>query len=322
MQFNWIDLLFIVFVIYSLIDGWQRGFIALISHLVSLVGATWVAAQYHDAAGDFIGTTFGIAPMWRGMLGYLVVAFFAQIVIDVFCSLLIRFVPQKFLVQKINNALGSLTAVSIVVVIAAFMVLLLLELPLRGTIKTDIQNSFISKQLIHLAETYGGPAGASIANTARNITKFLTIEPGSQESLTLQLPEGLTNLPVDVRDEVEMVKLVNSERASRGIAPLTVDAKMTKVAEAKSRDMFARRYFSHYDPDGKTVVDHFTAAGISFQLAGENLAFAPDLATAHKGLMDSPGHKANILDVQFHRIGIGVIDGGIYGKLYTQEFAD
>lgn len=322
MQFNWIDIVIVVCIIYSVIDGWQRGFIALISHLISLVGAMWVAAMYHDVAGNFIGTTFGIIPMWRGMLGYLVVAFVAQIAIDVFCSLLIRFVPQKLLVQKINNALGSLTAVAIVIVIAAFMLLLLLELPLRGTIKTDIQKSYISKQLIRLLETYGGPAGISVANTARNITKFLTIEPGSQETLPLQLPAGMTNLPVDVTDEVRMVALVNAERTSRGIPALTNDAKMIKVAEAKSRDMFARRYFSHYDPDGKTVVDHFTAAGISFQFAGENLAFAPDLSTAHKGLMDSTGHRANILSVQFRRIGIGVIDGGIYGKLYTQEFAD
>ena len=56
--------------------------------------------------------------------------------------------------------------------------------------------------------------------------------------------------------------------------------------------------------------------------AGENLALAPTTEFAHEGLMNSPGHRANILNGQFRRVGIGVLDGGIYGKMFVQEFTD
>ena len=63
-------------------------------------------------------------------------------------------------------------------------------------------------------------------------------------------------------------------------------------------------------------------ADVDFILAGENLAFAPSLDLAHDGLMQSQGHRENILAEEFSRIGIGVIDGGSYGKMFVQVFAD
>ncbi len=86
--------------------------------------------------------------------------------------------------------------------------------------------------------------------------------------------------------------------------------------------MFARGYFSHTDPDGKSPFDRIAAAGITYKAAGENLAYAANVDLAHAGLMRSPGHRANILETDFGRVGIGVIDGGIYGRMFTQNFRD
>ena len=63
-------------------------------------------------------------------------------------------------------------------------------------------------------------------------------------------------------------------------------------------------------------------AGVEFFIVGENLAFAPTLEIAHDGLMQSPGHRKNILEEEFERVGIGVIDGGSYGRMFVQVFAD
>jgi uncharacterized protein YkwD len=60
--------------------------------------------------------------------------------------------------------------------------------------------------------------------------------------------------------------------------------------------------------------------GVRFLAAGENLALAPSLQVAHNGLMNSPGHRRNILDHQFGRVGIGIMDGGIRGLMVTQNF--
>jgi uncharacterized protein YkwD len=84
--------------------------------------------------------------------------------------------------------------------------------------------------------------------------------------------------------------------------------------------MFARGYFSHHTPDGKDPFDRMREGEVRFRTAGENLALAPTLQIAHNGLMDSPGHRANILRPQFGRLGIGILDGGRYGLMVTQKF--
>ena len=63
-----------------------------------------------------------------------------------------------------------------------------------------------------------------------------------------------------------------------------------------------------------------TEAGVKFRTAGENLALAPTLQLAHTGLMNSPGHRANILRPEFGRLGIGIMDGGFRGIMVSQEF--
>ena len=95
---------------------------------------------------------------------------------------------------------------------------------------------------------------------------------------------------------------------------------MTRVARAHSKDMFTRGYFAHNTPEGKTPFDRMRAANIVFTAAGENLALAQTLEIAHNNLMNSPGHRANILQPAFGRLGIGVLDGGFYGLMISQEF--
>ena len=121
-------------------------------------------------------------------------------------------------------------------------------------------------------------------------------------------------------DEQQMLDLVNKERTSRGLAALKVNATLTQVARAHSRDMINRSYFSHNNPDGKTPFDRMKAAGVTYRTAGENIAGAPSTQTAHTNLMNSSGHRANILNSNFTEVGIGIIDGGRYGKMFTQNF--
>ena len=86
--------------------------------------------------------------------------------------------------------------------------------------------------------------------------------------------------------------------------------------------MFEKGYFSHNSPEGKTPFDRIDTAQIQYKAAGENLAYAPSVEVAHEGLMNSPGHKENILRPEFGTLGVGVIDGGINGKMFCQEFTD
>jgi len=120
--------------------------------------------------------------------------------------------------------------------------------------------------------------------------------------------------------EQQMVDLVNQERASRGLQPLAVDDRLVKIARLKSADMIANNYFAHTSPVYGSPFDMMKAAGITYRKAGENLAGAGGVAAAHSALMNSTGHRANILDPVYTRIGIGIIKGGPYGYMFTQEF--
>ena len=149
---------------------------------------------------------------------------------------------------------------------------------------------------------------------------FLTIEPQSNESVDLNFKTKTTS--VDQTSEQAMLQMVNSERTSWGIPMLSFSQSLTTVGIAHCQDMFAKGYFSHYSQNGLSPFDRMAEANITYNFAGENLALAPSVDLAMKGLMQSPGHKANILSTDFRKIGIGVVNGGIYGEMFCQEFTD
>ena len=116
--------------------------------------------------------------------------------------------------------------------------------------------------------------------------------------------------------------MVNSEREQRGFKKLSFDPNLRDVGRLHSADMFRRGYFSHYSPEGKSVAERAVEAGIDYLVIGENLAYAPNLELSHRGLMNSPGHRANILSSDFGKIGIGIQDGVVYGLMVTQVFSN
>lgn len=98
----------------------------------------------------------------------------------------------------------------------------------------------------------------------------------------------------------------NAERTSRGIAALSLNSKLNQAAQAKANDMVARDYWSHTSPDGQQPWVFISNAGYSYQKAGENLAYGfSSSSETIVGWMNSAGHKANILDVNFKDVGFG-----------------
>lgn len=113
-------------------------------------------------------------------------------------------------------------------------------------------------------------------------------------------------------EESQVFTLLNQVRGQHGLAPLQCDLGGAEVARNHSQDMCNRGYFSHYSPDGRAPWDRLSAAGVQFYSAGENIAMGyPDAQTVHNGWMNSPGHRQNMLDGGWMRVGIGrVICGG------------
>jgi uncharacterized YkwD family protein len=121
-------------------------------------------------------------------------------------------------------------------------------------------------------------------------------------------------------DENYIFQQVNSERAQAGLAPLEIDYRLVRTARAKSQDMIDNGYFDHQSPVLGSPFDQMQNAGISYRFAGENIAGNNSVSQAMQAWINSPGHRANILNPDFTRIGIGVVDGGPDGKMLTQHF--
>ena len=113
-----------------------------------------------------------------------------------------------------------------------------------------------------------------------------------------------------------MIKLTNDARAAAGCPALRANAKLAKAALLHSQDMAAKEYFEHNSLDGRTPWDRIEAQGYIGIAYGENIAWgytsAADVVAAW---MDSPGHRANILDCEFRDIGIGIAQ-----TYWTQDF--
>ncbi|MGW2425271.1 sigma-70 family RNA polymerase sigma factor [Streptomyces sp. NPDC001709] len=118
----------------------------------------------------------------------------------------------------------------------------------------------------------------------------------------------------------QVVALVNKERSAAGCGPLTEDPQLQKAAQGHSDDMAARHFFDHTNPDGADPGQRITAAGYRWSTYGENIAQGQQTAAAvMESWMNSPGHRANILNCSFKDIGVGVHKGA-GGPWWTQDF--
>jgi uncharacterized YkwD family protein len=123
-------------------------------------------------------------------------------------------------------------------------------------------------------------------------------------------------------EEQSMLSLVNVARAKAGSGPLQIDASLAKLARMKAQDMVNKGYFSHTSPIYGSPYEMLKSYGVNYSFAGENLAGAASVQRAHDNLMDSPGHRDNILNQNFTRVGIGVVSSEAYGRIYVQIFTD
>ncbi len=119
--------------------------------------------------------------------------------------------------------------------------------------------------------------------------------------------------------EARVLSLVNTERAKAGCSPVVADPELAALAESHSEDMAERGYFSHTTPDGRSPWDRADAAGVD-HMGGENIARGQaDAETVMESWMNSPGHRANILNCDFRTLGVGAhfAQGGPW---WTQAF--
>jgi len=121
--------------------------------------------------------------------------------------------------------------------------------------------------------------------------------------------------------QTRVLELVNIERGKAGLKSLSMNTNLNKVATVKSQDMADKNYFDHNSPTYGSPFDMMKQFGITYRSAGENIAMGQTTPEqVMNGWMNSPGHRANILNSSFTQIGIGIAKNSS-GRLYwTQQF--
>ncbi|MDX2560836.1 CAP domain-containing protein [Streptomyces sp. TX20-6-3] len=105
----------------------------------------------------------------------------------------------------------------------------------------------------------------------------------------------------------DVIALANAERERAGCGPLHSESHLRTAAQGHADDMSARDYYEHDNPEGRDAGDRMTGAGYTWSTWGENIHRGPKTPVrAMEDWMDSPGHRANILNCAFKDIGVGV----------------
>ena len=315
---NWVDLVIVATLILFALEALRGPLIVEILNMASFLVAFVLSFNFYNFPARFFEIQFKIPHGLSLGLGFMLMWFVSE---TAFYFIVRKLIPKMPTLKiKSLELLSIIPAVLRSLIFIALFLVMVATFPIQPSIKKAVLDSKIGSQILQHAYAMEGPVKAVFGGVSNDSLTFLTIKPKGDEKVDLGFQTDKFSL--DETSENSMIELVNKERISRGLKALRFDSRLRKVARAHSEDMFKRGYFAHISPEGKSVADRATAAGIDFLVIGENLAYAPNVELAHKGLMNSEGHRENILSTDFGKIGIGVIDGGIYGRLFTQVFSN
>lgn len=325
--FNALDGLLLAVIIFYCYEGYLLGFFRATLDFLSFIVSFLLGLVLFAPVSVWLVSIFALPQGFANAIAFFIIALVSEITITLLLRRLDQFAParpnkslSKELFKKIDHPLGVLPGLASSYVILSFLLTVIIALPASPLLKQLVIGSRLGSTLVAhtasvqhaLSDVFGG----AITDTLN----VMTVKP--QGDATISLNFHVASPTVDEQAEAAMVRLVNSERQRRGLAPLSVDPALLVLARSYGTDMFQKGFFSHYDTEDKSPFDRMNDAGIIYLHAGENLALAPSTQLSHQGLMNSPGHRANILSPQYKKIGIGVMDGGVYGKMYVQEFTD
>ncbi|PIR79802.1 MAG: hypothetical protein COU25_03480 [Candidatus Levybacteria bacterium CG10_big_fil_rev_8_21_14_0_10_35_13] len=324
---NWIDLVIIILIAFYAVEGYFLGFFASLIDLISFIFSFVFGLSFYSIIAKFLVVYLHTPQGFANAIGFLVLAIVSEIILNVILkkflfrfSVYFKIHTQKSRVFVMESVLGILPGALSAVILSAFILSLIITLPFSVFLKRSVNDSKIGRVLVLNTQGFAKSLNQVFGGAVNDTLSFLTIEPKSNKSVNLNFKTK--NLSTDIVSENEMFSFVNSERVKRGLSELSFSQDLTNVGRDHCKDMLERGYFSHNTPEGLTPFDRMAAAGIAFKYGGENLALAPNSSLAMKGLMESEGHKANILSKDFKKLGVGAIDGGVYGIMFCQEFTD
>ncbi|MDO8460648.1 MAG: CvpA family protein, partial [Nanoarchaeota archaeon] len=322
---NFVDIAIVFIIIIYAFEGYAVGFIKGTADFISFIISFIFGLTFYNVFSLILVSSFQIPNGIGNSLGF----FIGSFICEVSLILIFRIVIMPTIIEKsekidfpklISRIAGIFPGIFSSIVLLAFVLTMIVALPISPYLKNLVEKSRLGEPLVLSIQGFDKEINNIFGGAVNDALTFLTVEPKSEELLKLNFQ--VKSAKVDEEAEEEMLNLLNIERTNAGFGELRKDLDLRETARKHCLDMLERGYFSHYSPEGRSPFDRMSEDNIEFKYAGENLALAPSTKLAMQGLMRSSGHRANILNKNFGKAGIGVIDAGIYGEMFCQEFTD
>jgi uncharacterized protein YkwD/uncharacterized membrane protein required for colicin V production len=327
---NWVDIAILLVVAWNLADGIRRGFTGSLVSLLGFILSVMVSVTFYVQLADFAASQWGLPRLMARPLAFAVLWIATSTVTGWVGSALGAPFAALLRGSALDIVLSIPPAAAKGLLVAAFIITIILAVPplaegMPGqrefaTVREAIQGSAFAGELVQRTAALDRAAREIVGEPLSETLTLLTVKPDTDERIALDF--RIENPAIDTASEDRMFELLNEERRKVGLRLLVRDPTIDRVARAYAVEMLQRGYFSHETPEGQTPFERMRAGGADFVVAGENLALAPTVLLAHQGLMDSPGHRANILRPEFGHVGIGAAVADGRGRMFVQNFAN
>jgi len=322
-----IDLLVIAFVALAALVGFGIGGLRATSGLVATAVVVTLMLLGYLPLVALLDRLPGLGPRPTTVVAFGMLALAGQVVATLAIQRpldpLLRAVRRHTVARRLDRLAGlvpgALAGSLIAALVLAPLAVAAPDLALAGPLReTRVAATLLEWDARFLQTAQVRP----LLQAAADILTLPSVSAQHEEARDLPFRVGADELTPDPEAEAQLLALVNGEREAAGLPALAFDEALVPIGRAHAVEMFEQGYFAHESPTNGDPFDRLAAANITYLVAGENLAFAPDLLTAHRGLMNSPGHRANILSPAFGRAGMAVIRSRYHGLMIVQMFRD
>lgn len=317
---NWVDLAIIILLLLFIIEAIGKSFLSQTLDFLAFLAAFFLSLRFYNLAAQIFEDLFQIPHSLTNVIGFVVVWFLVESILFSLIHLFFFKLRPRTFTNRYLNLVSFIPAFLKGLVFVAIVLVMVGTFPIQPRIKVAVEQSQIGSQILSKTHQLETPLKNIFGGISQETLTFLTIKPQATETVDLGFKNN--NFSFNSSLEGEMITMVNNERQKKGLSLLKGDASLTELGRVHSADMFKRGYFSHFSPEGENVANRAQKQGITYLVIGENLAYAPNLNLAHDGLMNSAGHRANILSSDYGRVGIGIADSEVYGLMITQVFAN
>ncbi len=327
---NWIDIAILVVVAWNVANGVRGGFVSAVVELIAFLLAVSLAVVSYVRVADFVVAQFNVPALIAQPLAFAVIWGITSILVGTIgrfiagpFGFLLRGSPLDMLLCIVPSAVKGFAVSGFSLMLFIATPPLPIPIPAVGAtldvVRDSMHDSLLASELVERTSAYDRWARAALEEPVSQTLSLLTVAPGLNQRVNLNFHSD--NPAFDLQAEERLLELLNEARRSAGLGVLVRDSIIDEVARQHSEDMLKRGYFAHETLEGVSPFDRMLQGGVRFRTAAENLAMAPNAEIAHQGLMDSPGHRANILNPEFTRVGIGAVKVAGLGRIFTQNFA-